>query len=618
MNDADAGPYAILRTEKLKTWGNVSASLQHNVRSRPTPNANPDGEIHILAGANDYAVALAHMQERLNGITVRKNAVLAFEVLLTASPAFFRPEDPAAAGLYDEEKTRLFTRDALAWAEAHFGADNIISATLHVDESTPHLQLIIQPIDPQGRLNASHWLDGNRKLSMMQDSFADCMAPLGLLRGLRGSLAQHSPVKKLYGAVTKPMAEEKPLPRLPENKWNRVPSILADLWEYPQMKAQYESDLREREQLKTELRKTRQHNIDLRETNAQKARALELAERKAKEAAATARKHADENAELRKSADRLRQIGLHDVLLKVYGAETLPSRRGATSANYKLPDDRVMTLIKTDKGFAWQGDGKKGRGAIDLVMFLDDLNFDDSLKLLATTFGTQAAVAESTAVQLAILETRAVQKLDLTPFPTPAPAPGLWPKVSGWIKDAFGIPGRLLSWMHELGLMYADKGGNAVFKRQSSGAIIVYPNKKQRTLADADGGYFLIPGKSTEVYLTDSPIDALAIKSIHHEARIAVANEAMFSKAALHEAFPESGACCVCHADSAKAKKVARKLAGELQVQISAPPRNQPSWSAAVADHAELIDDQWSESDGGLDENNEFNLNHEKSRRKPG
>lgn len=618
MTEVEPGPYAILRTEKLKTWGNVSASLQHNFRSRPTPNADPEGDIHILVGSSDYEVVLAHMRNRLTGITVRKNAVMAIEVMLTASPGYFRPEDPAASGHFDVEKTRLFTLQSMAWAEAQFGAENIVSAALHVDESTPHLQLIIQPIDPRGRLNASYWLDGNRKLSQMQDDFADHVASLGLLRGLKGSLAEHSPVKKLYGAVGKPVEEEKPVPRLPENKWTRVPSLLADLWEYPEMKARYESDLREREQMKAEMREIRQHNLSLRETNAQKARALELAERKTREAVATAHKMAEENAELRKAADRLRQIDLHDVLAKIYGAEKLLARGGGTSESYQLQDDRVITLVQTDKGLAWSGDGKKGRGAIDLVMFLDGLDFDGGLKLLATTFGAQATVSESAALQLTLLENNAARTIAHTPFPTPVPEPGLWSKVRGWVSEAFGIPVKLLSWVHELGLLYADKGGNAVFKRQKSGAIIAYPNNKQRTMGDADGGCVVLPGDSTEVYLTDDPLNALAIKSMNHQARVAVANESTFSKSTLQEAFPDNRTYRICHADSGKAKRLARKLAGELQVEISAPPRNQSSWLAALASHVDLIDEHWADASEGVVESYDANHKADSVRRKPG
>ena len=32
--------YAILRTKKLKEWGNICASLEHNFRERMTPNAD--------------------------------------------------------------------------------------------------------------------------------------------------------------------------------------------------------------------------------------------------------------------------------------------------------------------------------------------------------------------------------------------------------------------------------------------------------------------------------------------------------------------------------------------------------------------------------------------------
>mgnify|MGYP003467690282 CR=1 FL=1 len=34
--------YAILRTEKLKTMGNIGGSLAHNYRTRETPNAVPE------------------------------------------------------------------------------------------------------------------------------------------------------------------------------------------------------------------------------------------------------------------------------------------------------------------------------------------------------------------------------------------------------------------------------------------------------------------------------------------------------------------------------------------------------------------------------------------------
>ena len=52
-------PYAIMRAEKLKTFGNVAASLQHCFRERETPNADaartPDN-VHHAARSTDEAM----------------------------------------------------------------------------------------------------------------------------------------------------------------------------------------------------------------------------------------------------------------------------------------------------------------------------------------------------------------------------------------------------------------------------------------------------------------------------------------------------------------------------------------------------------------------------------
>lgn len=77
--------FAILRVEKLKTFGNIAASLMHNYRLRPTPNADP-----ARLGDNEHDLKTA--QQVMNGIKnrlpekTRKNAVLAIEYLITASP----------------------------------------------------------------------------------------------------------------------------------------------------------------------------------------------------------------------------------------------------------------------------------------------------------------------------------------------------------------------------------------------------------------------------------------------------------------------------------------------------------------------------------------------------
>ncbi len=113
------------------------------------------------------------------------------DVFCGASPEFFQ-----AGGSVAE-----FEAKALQWAAETFGADNVALAVTHEDELTPHVTLLILPITPKGKLAASHWLDGPKKLEALQDSFAMAMAPLGLERGIRGSKAKHEDVRRWYSEL---------------------------------------------------------------------------------------------------------------------------------------------------------------------------------------------------------------------------------------------------------------------------------------------------------------------------------------------------------------------------------------------------------------------------------
>ena len=77
--------YAILRTVKLKTMGNIGGSLAHNYRTIETPNADPN-----RSPKNHHSVATPEavkqaIQNRLPEKR-RADAVLCIEYLITASP----------------------------------------------------------------------------------------------------------------------------------------------------------------------------------------------------------------------------------------------------------------------------------------------------------------------------------------------------------------------------------------------------------------------------------------------------------------------------------------------------------------------------------------------------
>jgi hypothetical protein len=202
--------YAILRTQKLKSGIAVRRSLTHAFRERETPNADasrtPDNT-HI--GAADVDEALAKFNERLaTQDKVRKNAVLAVEYLITASP-----ED--MHGKTRQEQDAYF-RDALKWVEDKHGKANVVYAGIHRDEQTPHMYAYVVPIDQRGKLNCRSFLGGAKALTQMQTEFAQEVGQQhGLQRGIEGSKARHTSIQQYYNRVSKafePLPEVKTIP----------------------------------------------------------------------------------------------------------------------------------------------------------------------------------------------------------------------------------------------------------------------------------------------------------------------------------------------------------------------------------------------------------------------
>uniref|UniRef100_UPI0021BE4B53 plasmid recombination protein n=1 Tax=Burkholderia multivorans TaxID=87883 RepID=UPI0021BE4B53 len=88
--------FAIARVGKLNSWGKVGAAGGHNLRTRPTPNANADRtpDNVVLHGPDDLAAAVRDRLDAAGVTPGRKDAVLAAEFVLTASPEFFEGKTP--------------------------------------------------------------------------------------------------------------------------------------------------------------------------------------------------------------------------------------------------------------------------------------------------------------------------------------------------------------------------------------------------------------------------------------------------------------------------------------------------------------------------------------------
>jgi hypothetical protein len=122
-----------------------------------------------------------------------------------------------------EETGRLndWCDDNINWLKQTFGAKNLVSAVLHLDEKTPHIHATVVPIVSGERRKArtEKPTEGKKKykkknsnaarlcvddlmardkLKDYQDSYAEAMAKYGLKRGIEGSEARHITTQQHY------------------------------------------------------------------------------------------------------------------------------------------------------------------------------------------------------------------------------------------------------------------------------------------------------------------------------------------------------------------------------------------------------------------------------------
>lgn len=170
------------------------------------PNADPELRKYNkqLAGTSDM-VKDVNNRIAAAGCKVRKNAVLAIEHLITASPEAFNYKKitgqdgkPALQG--NTKNWNDFEQAAVKWLTEQYGAANVVNVHVHKDEETPHIHAVVVPIK-DGKLNARHFVNGREKLSGMQDSFSEAVKDLGIERGVKGSRAQHIDIKAFYGQL---------------------------------------------------------------------------------------------------------------------------------------------------------------------------------------------------------------------------------------------------------------------------------------------------------------------------------------------------------------------------------------------------------------------------------
>ena len=216
--------YAVLHMEKAS--GSDSGMSAHIERTVAPKNADASRThlnwemIHSPDGVTNRTEAIQHRLETA-GLQrkIGKNQVRVVRILLTGSPDDMKRIEQS--GKLDD-----WCRDNLDWLKKTYGAENIVSAVVHLDETTPHIHATMIPIvtcerrkkrqeqqteqasDEMKRKYRKKSTDTARlcaddvmsrvRLKEYQNSYAEQMAKYGLKRGIEGSGAKHVATSQYY------------------------------------------------------------------------------------------------------------------------------------------------------------------------------------------------------------------------------------------------------------------------------------------------------------------------------------------------------------------------------------------------------------------------------------
>lgn len=190
--------FAIIRAEKLKSKAQIVSRLKHDLRLNQVLNSNPqfthlNKNSRTLEGAlraYDKALEVASSKRK-----IRRDAVHAIDYLMTASPEFFR-----TAG---KEEIEAFFEICCKFLIERHGMENVLNISVQYDETTPHVQALVVPIDDTGKLNCKSFLGGREKMRALQDEFSKAVEGFGLMRGKSMSIAKHQDIRSFYADLNK-------------------------------------------------------------------------------------------------------------------------------------------------------------------------------------------------------------------------------------------------------------------------------------------------------------------------------------------------------------------------------------------------------------------------------
>ncbi|HEY5563913.1 MAG TPA: plasmid recombination protein [Clostridiaceae bacterium] len=194
--------YAIFRiADKYKTVNSLNGFVNHMERENEVANANTNIKNEILIGDKNV---INNVKNYITDIKLRKNAIIARSLLMSASPDFFK-------GL-SKTDLELWKNDNAKFLKDNFGS-NCVYATLHKDEKTWHIHALIVPKFKNKKnesiLSNTRYFDGVEKMREWQTNYSNHMKQRFkcLNRGVKYSKRKHMEVKAWYAAIEKKLNE---------------------------------------------------------------------------------------------------------------------------------------------------------------------------------------------------------------------------------------------------------------------------------------------------------------------------------------------------------------------------------------------------------------------------
>ncbi len=158
----------------------VTRNKGHNLRLHPTSSQLKRKEAWFTQEGHHTIVEWDDSKiEKAKGLAKRKDAVVAigFSIQLGAQTDWRDPptEDfPEGKPRTNKAVLNKMYKGAREWAIEAFGKENLVSVEVHTDESTPHVQLVVTPINA-GKLQAKHWLNGGGTCATLRRKACEVM-----------------------------------------------------------------------------------------------------------------------------------------------------------------------------------------------------------------------------------------------------------------------------------------------------------------------------------------------------------------------------------------------------------------------------------------------------------